>query len=101
MLCFAARGYAIFTGAPRWFTQLCLADQTRRAGEYSISPGSEAQHDTSPHRVLIDGRMVTVQCASLVLAYSRRLFAQYFPRFTRFEAKHFLLEAARFMDGAA
>ena len=45
--------------------------------------------------------MVTAQCASLVLAYSRRLFAQYFPRFTRFEAKHFLLEAARFMDGAA
>jgi hypothetical protein len=42
---------------------------------------------------------VTVQCAGLVLAYSRRLFIQYYPRFTRFEAKAFLLEAARFMAG--
>jgi hypothetical protein len=42
---------------------------------------------------------VTVQCAGLVLAYSRRLFIQYYPRFTRFEAKAFLLEAVRFMAG--
>jgi len=34
-----------------------------------------------------------------VLAYSRRLFIQYYPRFTRFESKAFLLEAARFMAG--
>jgi hypothetical protein len=59
------------------------------------------QHDTSPHRVVMAGKPVTVQCAGLVLAYSRRLFIQYYPRFTRFEAKHFLLEAARFMDGTA
>jgi IstB-like ATP binding protein len=55
------------------------------------------QHDTSPHRVMIAGRSVTAQCASLVLACSRRLFAQYYSRYTRFEAKHFLLEAVRFM----
>lgn len=73
----------------------------RRAGEYSPAAGTEMQHDTSPHRVTIAGRSVTAQCASLVLACSRRLFAQYYPRFTRFEAKHFLLEAVRFMDGAA
>jgi len=36
---------------------------------------------------------------ALVLAYSRRLYVQYYPRFTRLEAKHFLLEAARFMEG--
>jgi len=35
-----------------------------------------------------------------VLAYSRRLFIQYYPRFTRFEAKWFLTEALRFMEGA-
>ena len=34
-----------------------------------------------------------------MLAYSRRLFIQYYPRFTRFEARAFLLEAARFMAG--
>jgi transposase len=73
----------------------------RRAGEYHPPAGMEMQHDTSPHRVMIAGRSVTAHCASLVLACSRRLYAQYFPRFTRFEAKHFLLEAVRFMDGAA
>jgi transposase len=73
----------------------------RRAGEYHLLPGAEMQHDTSPHRMTIGGRSVTAHCASLVLACSRRLYAQYFPRFTRFEAKHFLLEAVRFMDGAA
>jgi transposase len=57
------------------------------------------QHDTSPQRVMIAGSLVKAQCAALVLAYSRRLFMQYYPRFTRFEAKHFLLAAARFMEG--
>jgi len=78
-----------------------LRPRKRRAGEYHPLPGAEMQHDTSPHRVMIAGRSVTAHCASLVLACSRRLYAQYFPRFTRFEAKHFLLEAVRFMQGAA
>jgi hypothetical protein len=45
--------------------------------------------------VVLSGKAVTAQCAGLTLAYSRRLFIQYYPRFTRFEAKHFLLEAVR------
>jgi transposase len=49
---------------------------------------------------MLAGKPITAQCAALVLAFSRRLFVQYYPRFTRFEAKHFLLEAARFMGGA-
>jgi hypothetical protein len=57
------------------------------------------QHDTSPHRLSVGDKTLTAQCAALVLAYSRRLFVQYYPRYSRFEAKHFLLEAARFMDG--
>lgn len=72
----------------------------RRAGAYHVEPGQEMQHDTSPHRVTLGGKLVTAQCAALVLAYSRRLFIQYYPRFTRFEAKWFLTEALRFMDGA-
>jgi hypothetical protein len=39
------------------------------------------------------------QCAGLVLAYSRRLFIRYYPRFTRFEAKVFLADAFGYMDG--
>ena len=88
----------------RWAREAGLRSPPRRAGEYDFAPGQEMQHDTSPHRVLFaktgtSGKIVTVQCAGLVLAYSRRLFIQYYPRFTRFEAKTFLLEAARFMDG--
>lgn len=83
----------------RWVRQAGLRAPVQRSGEYHFAPGEEMQHDTSPHRVMIAEKIVATQCASLVLAYSRRLFIQYYPRFTRFEAKCFLLEAARFMDG--
>ena len=59
------------------------------------------QHDTSPHRVMVGGSVVKAQCASLVLSYSRYLFMQYYPCFTRFEAKTFLKSAFEFMQGNA
>ncbi len=73
--------------------------QKKQAGSYHFAPGAEMQHDTSPYKLELGGKKVTVQCASLVLAYSRRIFIQLYPRFTRFEARVFLTEAARFMDG--
>ena len=73
--------------------------QKRRVGSYHFGAGEEMQHDSSPHRLTIGGKPVTAQCAALVLAYSRMLFIQYYPAFTRFEAKVFLTEAFRFMDG--
>lgn len=84
----------------RWVREAGLRAAPQRAGEYTFAPGEEMQHDTSPHRVTVGDKTVTAQCAGLVLAYSRRLFIRYSPRFTRFEAKEFLLEAVRFMDGA-
>jgi hypothetical protein len=84
----------------RWIRDAGLRSPPRRSGEYDFPPGMEMQHDTSPHRVVIAGKPITVQCAGLVLAYSRRLFVQYYPRFTRFEAKQFLLEAVCFMGGS-
>lgn len=72
-----------------------------RAGRYAFGPGVEMQHDTSPHRVRIEGKQVTAQCASLVMAFSRKLFIQYYPRFTRFECRYFLQQALTFMQGAA
>jgi transposase len=83
----------------RWVRQAGLRTPPQRAGEYRFEPAEEMQHDTSPHQVSVGAKTVKAQCASLVLAYSRRIFARYYPRFTRFEGKHFLLEAARFMDG--
>jgi transposase len=71
----------------------------KRAGEYVFEPGEEMQHDTSPHDLKLDGRKITAQCASLVLAYSRKIYVQYYPCFTRFECKVFLAKAFTFMDG--
>jgi len=72
----------------------------RRSGTYAFGPGQEMQHDTSPHVVLLGGKKVKAQCAGLVLAYSRKLFIQYYPAFSRFEARVFLDQAFRFMEGA-
>ena len=70
-----------------------------RVGEYRFGPGQEAQHDTSPHRLTLGGKKLTAQCASLTMGYSRKVFIQYYPTFTRFEAKVFLTEAFRYMGG--
>ena len=83
----------------RWVRAAGLRAPLRRVGEYTFAPGEEMQHDTSPHRVPLAGKTVTAQCIALALACSRRLFFQYAPRFTRFEAKAFLAEAFGFMDG--
>jgi len=70
-----------------------------RSGIYEFGPGQEMQHDTSPHQVLIGDKKVKAQCAGLVLGYSRKLFIQYYPCFTRFEARVFLDAAFCFMEG--
>jgi hypothetical protein len=69
------------------------------SGRYHFEPGQEMQHDTSPHDVHIGGALRRVQTASLVPCYSRRLFFQFYPRFTRFECKVFLNDAAQYHDG--
>jgi hypothetical protein len=85
----------------RWVREAALRAPKARAGRYDFAPGEEMQLDTSPHRVVVAGQPLTAQCAALVLAYSRRLFIQYYPCFTRFEAKAFLGEALLFRDGSA
>jgi hypothetical protein len=74
-------------------------NKPKRAGSYDFGPGEEMQHDTSPHRMLIGPKTVSAQCASLVLAYSRRIYIQYYPSFTRFEARVFLAKGFDFMQG--
>jgi len=71
----------------------------RRSGTYEFGPGQEMQHDTSPHPVVIGDKKVKAQCAGLVLGYSRKLFIQYYPAFTRFESRVFLDRAFQFMEG--
>jgi transposase len=71
------------------------------AGQYHFEPGEEMQHDTSPHAVRIGERNVTLQCASLVLWYSRAVFAQAYWRFSRLECRAFLTEAVQSFGGSA
>jgi transposase len=73
----------------------------KRTGHYHFEPGEEMQHDTSPHDVLIGDKKLRVQCASCVLCYSRKLYAQVYPSFNRFYCKSFLTEAVRYFGGAA
>jgi transposase len=95
------RGQAVpYSTLTRWVRQGQLRKAPKRSGEYSFEPSEEMQTDTSPHRITVGEKTLTAQCAALILAYSRRLYVQYYPRFGRLEAKHFLLEAVRFMDGA-
>ena len=69
-------------------------------GEYHFQPGQEMQHDTSPHRVEIGGHLRLVQTASLVFCYSRMLFFEFFPTFTRFDCKVFLTDALQYFSGS-
>lgn len=71
------------------------------AGRYHFEPGEEMQHDTSPHVVTIGSRKVKVQCASLVMCFSRAIFMQVYWRFTRFECRAFLTDACRYFEGSA
>jgi transposase len=73
---------------------------SRPVGEYTFQAGQEMQHDTSPHRAEIGGRLRPVQTASLVCCYSRMLFFQFFPTFTRFDCKVFLTDALQYLHGA-
>jgi transposase len=76
------------------------ADPELPAGHYDFAPGQEMQHDTSPHEAEIGGRVCRVHDASLVLCYSRMIFVQGYPRFTRFECKVFLTDALDYFGGA-
>jgi transposase len=71
------------------------------AGHYLFAPGQEMQHDTSPHHAKIAGTLTRMQTASLVLCYSRMIFFQHYPRFTRFECKAFLAQAIDYFKGSA
>ena len=72
-----------------------------RSGIYTYAPGEDMHHDTSPHRLSIDGKSLTAQCAGLILPFSRYGFIQYYPAFTRFEARVFLTAAFGYVGGTS
>ncbi len=70
-----------------------------RAGRIVTDPGEEMQHDTSPYTVKLGDRKFKLQCASLVLGYSRMLYMRFYPRFQRFHMKVFLTDAFTYFAG--
>lgn len=70
------------------------------AGRYEFGPGLEMQFDTSPHHVEFKDAVRLCQCASLVFKYSHAFFFQYYPRFSRFEARVFMTDALCYFEGA-
>ena len=70
-------------------------------GAFHFAPGEEMQHDTSPHKVDIGGKRRVLQCASLVLFYSRLRYCQVYTSFNRTICKGFLSEALQFFGGSA
>lgn len=70
-------------------------------GVFTFAVGEEMQHDTSPHKVEIGGKRRVLQCASLVLCYSRLRYCQVYPSFNRTTCKGFLSEALQFFGGSA
>jgi transposase len=91
--------YATLTGFCR--RHQIGVEPKERAGQYAFAPGEEMQHDTSPHDVRVGGILRRMQCASLVLCFSRWKYVQLYRRWTRFHAKAFLTEAIEFFGGAA
>lgn len=63
------------------------------------APGEEMQHDTSPYTIELGGRRTKLQCASLVLGYSRMLYMWFYQRYQRFHMKIFLTEAFKYFGG--
>jgi len=69
------------------------------AARIVTEPGVEMQHDTSPYTLDLGGRKTSLQCASLILGYSRMLYVQFHLRFQRFDMKIFLTDAFQYFGG--
>lgn len=59
-------GYSTLTRIAR--EQGLREPRKKRAGAYTFDAGIEMQHDTSPHKVILNSKRITAQCAGLVLA---------------------------------
>ncbi|MEK7383174.1 MAG: IS21 family transposase [Elusimicrobiota bacterium] len=70
------------------------------AARIVTEPGEEMQHDTSPYTLALGGHKTKLQCATVVLGYSRMIYMQFYPRFQRFHMKIFLTEAFQYFGGA-
>lgn len=88
-------GYSTLTRAIR---RLGIGDEEKdkRTTHVPDVAGAEMQHDTSLHRVTINGKKCTLICAGLYLRYSKMRYIKYYRTFNRFTMKCFMHEALAF-----
>jgi len=67
--------------------------------EIITGPGVEMQFDTSPIRVQLGRETVLLYLANLICGFSRHRYAEFFPRWSRFYAKVFLVRALLALGG--
>ena len=75
--------------------------RSKRSGRVPDSPGEEMQHDTSPYRIKLGGRLVPVQASLLYYRYAKVRYLRFYRSFNRFKMKCFFHEALRYWDYAA
>ena len=56
-------------------------------------PGEEMQHDITPYRLKIGGKIMRVICSALYLRFSKMRYVKFYPYFNRFKMKCFFYEA--------
>jgi len=94
-----AMGYSTLT---RYLRALGLRQPRRGRSvhpEIITGPGVEMQFDTSPIRVPLGRETVLLYLANLICGFSRHRYAEFFPRWSRFHAKVFLVRALRSLGG--
>lgn len=65
----------------------------KRCHQVPDIPGAEMQHDTTPHKIKIGGRRISVICSGMYLRYSKMRYIKFYPSFNRFKMKCFFYEA--------
>lgn len=99
----AGRGRKIeasYSALTRFCRETGIGAETKvPVGKIVTGPGEEMQHDTSLYTIVIAGKKVKRQCASLVFGYSRMLYMDFHEKFGRFECKVFLTDAFLYFGG--
>jgi transposase len=75
--------------------------QKVRCDRVPDQPGAEMQHDTSPYRVKLADKLVSLVASLLYLRYSKRRYLKFYRAFNRFKMKCFLHESLMFWGYAA
>ena len=77
---------ASYSALTRFCLEMGIGVEAKVAvGRIVTGPGVEMQHDTSLYNIVVAGKKVKRQCASLVLGYSRMLYMDFHEKFGRFE----------------